>query len=144
MAAKDFYETKGIPEGYNKKGTPIRVLVVDDEQLTRSLIIQVLKSVGFEIVGEAENGLDGVEQFKMFKPDIVTMDVRMPQMDGIGALKKIKEINKDAVVVMLTAENDSETVTELLKSGAANYIVKPVKRDLILEKMRLVKKKMGI
>ncbi len=144
MAVKDFYETKGIPEGYNNKGTPIRVLVVDDEQLTRSLIIQVLKSVGFEIVGEAENGLHAIELFKMYKPDIVTMDVRMPQMDGIAALKKIKAINKYAVVVMLTAENDSDTVAQLLKSGAANYIVKPVKRDLILEKMRLVKKEIGI
>ena len=144
MAIKDFYERKGSPEGYTKKGNPIRILVVDDEQLTRRLIVQVLKSVGYEIIGEAENGLHGVELFKMYKPDIVTMDVRMPQMDGIAALKQIKEINKDAVVVMLTNENDSDTVAELLKSGAANYIVKPVKRDLILEKMRLVKKQMKI
>ncbi len=144
MVVKGFYETKGIPEGYNKKGTPIRVLVVDDEQLTRKLIIQVLRSVGYEIVGEAENGLHGVELFKTYKPDIVTLDVRMPTMDGISALKKIKAVNKDAVVVMLTAENDSETVTELIKSGATNYIVKPIRRDLILEKMRAVKKGMGI
>ena len=144
MIVKDFYETKGIPEGYNKKGTPIRVLVVDDEKLTRKLIIQVLKSVGYEIVAEAENGQMGVELFKTYKPDIVTLDVRMPKMDGVSALKKIKAINKDAVVVMLTAENDSETVTELIKSGATNYIVKPVRRDLILEKMRTVKKDMGI
>ena len=144
MNEEDYYRTKGIQEGYNKKGVPIRVLVVDDEQLTRKMIMQVLKSVGYEIIGEAENGLHGVELFKMHKPDIVTLDVRMPQMDGIAALKKIKEINKDAVVVMLTAENDSDTVTELLKSGAANYIVKPVKRDLILDKMRLVKNQMKI
>ncbi len=144
MAVKDLYENRGTPEGYNKKGTPIRVLVIDDEKLTRKLIMQVLKSVGFEIVGEAENGLHGIELFKLYKPDIVTLDVRMPQMDGVEALKKIREINNEAVVVMLTAENDSETVTELLKSGAANYIVKPVKRDLILEKMRIVKKGMGI
>lgn len=144
MAVKDYYESKGIPEGINKKGKAIRVLVVDDEQITRSLVMQVLKSVGYEIVGQAENGLDGVEQFNMFKPDIVTMDVRMPRMDGIAALKKIKAINKDAVVVMLTAENDSDTVTELLEAGASNYIVKPVKRDLILDKMRIVKKTMGV
>ena len=144
MIVKDFYATKGIPEGYNKKGTPIRVLVVDDEKLTRKLIIQVLKSVGYEIVAEAENGQIGFEYFKTYKPDIVTLDVRMPKLDGISALKKIKAVNKDAVVVMLTAENDSETVTELIKSGAANYIVKPVRRDLILEKMRIVKKEMGI
>ncbi len=144
MIAKGRYEKNGNPEGYTKKGTPIRVLVVDDELITRRLIIQVLKSVGFEIVGEGENGLHGVELFKTYKPDIVTLDVRMPKMDGITALKKIKEINKNAVVVMLTSENDSETVTELIKLGAANYIVKPVMRDLILEKMRAVKEQMGI
>ncbi len=144
MIAKGIYEGKSTPEGYTKKGTPIRVLVVDDELITRRLIIQVLKSVGFEIVGEGENGLHGVELYKMYKPDIVTLDVRMPKLDGIEALKRIKEINENAVVVMLTAENDSETVTELIKLGAMNYIVKPVMREVILDKMRAVKEQMGI
>ncbi|MBT3273054.1 MAG: response regulator [Spirochaetales bacterium] len=129
----------GTVEGVDSRGLPIRVLVVDDEAITRKLIIQVLKSVGYEIIAEADNGLAGVEYFKTFKPDIVTLDVKMPVMDGPTTIKKILQVDPNATVVMLTNENDRDTVTELLKLGATDYIVKPVNRERILEKFRNVR-----
>jgi two-component system, chemotaxis family, chemotaxis protein CheY len=136
-----FRSTSKHPEGFDTRGMPCRVLVVDDDPLTRKLIIQVLKSVGYEIAAEAENGLDAFEQFKAQKPDIVTMDVKMPVLDGLKSLQKIIEFDKDAIVVMLTNENVKELVMEILKAGAADYIVKPITRELILEKLRSVRSK---
>jgi two-component system, chemotaxis family, chemotaxis protein CheY len=132
----DSYRYFGNPEGLDLRGMPVRVLVVDDEELTRKLVSQVLLSVGYDVVAEARNGVEALEMFKMYKPELVTMDVRMPQMDGISALKQLKTIDPSANVVMLTNENDKETVTEILKSGALNYIVKPIKRQVILQKLR--------
>lgn len=130
------YRYFGNPEGLDLRGMPVRVLIVDDEELTRKLVSQVLRSVGYDVVAEAKNGVEALEMFKMYKPEIVTMDVRMPQMDGISALKQLKLIDPGASVVMLTNENDKETVTEIIKAGALNYIVKPIKRQTILQKLR--------
>ncbi|MBF9014677.1 MULTISPECIES: response regulator [unclassified Oceanispirochaeta] len=130
------YRYFGNPEGLDLRGMPVRVLIVDDEELTRKLVSQVLRSVGYDVVGEATNGVEALEMFKMYKPEMVTMDVRMPQMDGISALKQLKIIDPGASVVMLTNENDKETVTQIIKAGALNYIVKPIKRQTILQKLR--------
>jgi two-component system chemotaxis response regulator CheY len=126
----------GDPEGLDTRGLPVRVLVVDDEEITRKLIIQVLKSVGYEIVGEAENGSIAIDLFRQQKPDLVTLDVRMPTMDGYSTLIQLKRIDENANVVMLTNENDRDTVTKILGAGAINYIVKPLKRQVLLEKLR--------
>ena len=130
------YRYFGNPEGLDLRGMPVRVLIVDDEELTRKLVSQVLRSVGYDVVAEATNGVEALEMFKMYKPEMVTMDVRMPQMDGISALKQLKLIDPGASVVMLTNENDKETVTQIIKAGALNYIVKPIKRQTILQKLR--------
>jgi two-component system chemotaxis response regulator CheY len=133
------YRYFGNPEGLDLRGMPVRVLVVDDEELTRKLIVQVLRSVGYDIVGEAENGKMALELYQHYKPGIVTLDVRMPQMDGYSTLTQILKMDKDATVVMLTNENDRETVTKILKAGAKNYVTKPIKRQVLLEKLREVR-----
>jgi two-component system, chemotaxis family, chemotaxis protein CheY len=127
------------PEGFDDEWRPVRVLVVDDEIIVRRLLSQVLKSAGYEIVGEAGDGSRAVDLYKMLHPDIVTMDVEMPFMDGFAALEQILRVNPKAVVVMLTNQKEKYTVARIIKAGAREYIVKPIKRNLILEKLRRVR-----
>ncbi len=121
------------------KGKPYRVLIVDDEEIPRRLISQIVASAGYEVCGEATNGIEAIEMYNLHKPDIVTMDVQMPQMNGTAAIKKVKQIDPEAVVVMMTSVAEKDTVLEILKSGAKGYIVKPVQRKLVLEKLREVR-----
>lgn len=129
-----------LPEGYSSNGCPLRILVVDDEVVMRKIIMQIVKSAGYTVAGEAVNGLDAVVAYKMHKPDLVIMDVRMPMMDGFSALQQIIELDKDASILMLTSERDKDTVTKFLKAGAKNYITKPVKREALLARIRAVRK----
>jgi len=127
------------PEGYDEHGKPVRVLVIDDELLTRRLVVQVLRSVGYDVVTEGENGRVAVQLYDKYKPDIVTMDVRMPVLGGLEALKEIKKKHQNATIVMLTNENSKDTVKELILAGASGYIVKPVDRTLVLDKLKEVR-----
>lgn len=120
--------------GIKPGGGAYRVLVVDDETIIRNLVSRVLKSVGFDVVGEAPDGLRGVQMYQEVNPDIVVMDVSMPKMNGLSALKQIMKLDKTAKVVMLTSETEKGLVTEILKAGAAEYIVKPIDRKIIMEK----------
>lgn len=120
--------------GLNPGRGAYRVLVVDDETIIRNLVSRVLKSVGFDVVGEATDGLRGVQMYKEMNPDIVVMDVSMPNMNGLSALKQIMKLDKTAKVVMLTSETEKGLVTEILKAGAAEYMVKPIDRKIIMEK----------
>lgn len=110
----------------------IKVLVVDDAAFMRMAIKKVLEKNGFEIAGEAENGRIGVEKYIECKPDIVTMDITMPDMSGVDALKKIKELDKDAKVIMISAMGQESMVKEAILSGAKSFIVKPFKEDHIV------------
>ena len=110
-----------------------KILTVDDMLFMRTALKKILESSGYEIVGEAENGRDGVEKYKRTLPDIVTMDITMPDMDGLEALGKIKEINPDAKVVMVSAMGQEKNIFEAVKLGAKNFIVKPFKADKVLE-----------
>jgi len=127
------------PEGLDAQDRPVKVLVVDDELIVRKLVTQVLKSAGYEIVGEAGDGKRAVEMFRLRRPDIVTMDVQMPIMDGLEALEQILQVYSKAVVVMLTNRQEKELVTKIIKAGAKDYIVKPIDRKLILAKLRKVR-----
>lgn len=113
-----------------------KVLIVDDMLFMRTALKKILESGGYEIVGEGENGLDGVDKFKRLLPDIVTMDITMPDMDGLQALSKIKEINPDAKVVMVSAMGQEKNIFEAVKLGAKNFIVKPFKPEKVLEVMK--------
>ncbi|MBV4418585.1 response regulator [Clostridium tyrobutyricum] len=110
-----------------------KVLIVDDAAFMRMMIKDILEKGGFEIVGEANNGLKAVELFKKEKPDVVTMDITMPDMDGIEAVKAIKEFDPAAKVIMCSAMGQQTMVMDAIKAGAKDFIVKPFQPDRVIE-----------
>ncbi|NCN04634.1 MAG: response regulator [Spirochaetales bacterium] len=124
-------------EGVREDGAPYRVLVVDDSMFVTKQIQQILTSEGFEVVGVAVDGAEGVEKYKELHPnvDLVTMDITMPKMDGVSALEKIIEFDKNAVVIMISALGKQDLVKQSLMIGAKNYIVKPLDRKKVLERI---------
>lgn len=106
----------------------------------RVMIKDILTKNGYEVAGEAENGLKAVEKYNETKPDLVMMDITMPEMDGIQALKKIKETDGGATVIMCSAMGQQAMVIESIQSGAKDFIVKPFQADRVLE---AVKKAIG-
>ena len=109
-----------------------RVLIVDDAAFMRMTIKNMLSNYDYEIVGEAENGLEAVEKYKELQPDIVTMDITMPELDGIQALRMIKKINPAAGVVMVSALGQEAKMKESIIYGAKGFIVKPFKEEILL------------
>jgi two-component system, chemotaxis family, chemotaxis protein CheY len=126
-----------LPEGMKEDGTPYRVLIVDDSMFVTKQIGQILTSEGFEIVGTAADGQEGLEKYKELYPnvDIVTMDITMPKMDGVTSLEKIIEFDKSAKVIMISALGKQDLVKKSLMVGAKNYIVKPLDRKKVLERV---------
>ena len=106
----------------------------------RVMIKDILTKNGYDVAGEAENGLKAVEKYNETKPDLVMMDITMPEMDGIQALKKIKEADANATVIMCSAIGQQAMVIESIQSGAKDFIVKPFQADRVLE---AVKKAIG-
>ncbi len=115
-----------------------KVLIVDDAAFMRASIRLMLEKNGFEVVGEAENGLQGILKYKELNPDIVTMDITMPEMDGIGALKAIKQYDPKAKVIMVTAMGQEPVVMDAVVSGAKSFIVKPFKEELVVQTLNKV------
>ncbi|MCB2359391.1 response regulator [Clostridium estertheticum] len=115
-----------------------RVLIVDDAAFMRMMIKDILEKNGFEIVGEASNGLKGLELYKTEKPDIVTMDITMPEMDGIEAVKAIKAFDPAAKVIMCSAMGQQTMVMDAIRAGARDFIVKPFQSDRVLEAIKKV------
>ena len=116
------------------------VLICDDAAFMRVMIKDILTKNGYEIAGEAETGLKAVEKYNETKPDLVMMDITMPEMDGIQALKKIKESDSGATVIMCSAMGQQAMVIESIQSGAKDFIVKPFQADRVIE---AVKKAIG-
>ncbi|QDR80502.1 response regulator [Sporomusa termitida] len=114
----------------------IRVLIVDDAAFMRMMIKDILSKNGYDIVGEAENGLKAVEKYQELKPDLTTMDITMPEMDGITAVKEIKKVDPAAKVIMCSAMGQQAMVIEAIQSGARDFIVKPFQPDRVLEAVR--------
>jgi len=112
------------------------VLIVDDAAFMRISIKNMLSKNGYEVVGEAENGKIGVEKYKELSPDIVTMDITMPEMDGLQALKEIIKHNPSAQVVMVSAMGQEAMVRDAIISGAKGFIVKPFKEDGIISAIK--------
>jgi len=108
-----------------------KVLVVDDAQFMRMRCAKLLTSHGYEVV-EAENGREAVERYKEEKPDGVLLDITMPEMDGLEALREIKRIDPHAKVAMLTALGQQSVVMEAIKAGARDFVVKPFEQDRVL------------
>ncbi|MFD1735826.1 response regulator [Bacillus salitolerans] len=110
-----------------------KILIVDDAAFMRMMIKDILSKNGYEVVGEAADGVQAVEQYKEFSPDLVTMDITMPEMDGITALKEIKKINPNAKVIMCSAMGQQAMVIDAIQAGAKDFIVKPFQADRVLE-----------
>ena len=114
------------------------ILICDDAAFMRMMIKDILTKNGYDVVGEAENGAKGVEKYMELKPDLVLMDITMPEMDGIQALKKIKETDPGATVIMCSAMGQQAMVIESIQSGAKDFIVKPFQADRVLEAVQKV------
>ena len=125
------------PEGVKDDGTPYKVLVVDDSMFVAKQLGQILTSEGYEVVATAVDGKEGVDKYKELCPnvDLVTMDITMPKMDGLTALEQIMAFDKNAKVVMVSALGKEELVKKSLLLGAKNYIVKPLDRKKVLERI---------
>ena len=108
------------------------VLIVDDAAFMRLMLKDVLVKNGFQVVGEAENGLRAIEQYKELKPDLVTMDITMPEMDGITAVKEIMKLDNKARIVMCSAMGQQGMVIEAIQAGARDFIVKPFQPDRVV------------
>ncbi|MFA8341483.1 MAG: response regulator [Rhodothermaceae bacterium] len=102
-----------------------KVMVVDDAGIVRSMLKKFLTNGGHEIICEAGNGVEAIEKYKEFKPELVTMDMSMPEMGGITAVEKIKEFDPRARIIMISAINQKELIVKALKAGVINYIIKP-------------------
>lgn len=125
------------PDGLKEDGTSYRILVVDDSMFVTKQLTQILTSENFEIAGTASDGEQGLEKYKELYPnvDLVTMDITMPKMDGVTALEKILEFDKEARIIMISALGKQDLVKKALMLGAKNYIVKPLDRAKVLERI---------
>lgn len=115
-----------------------RVLIVDDAVFMRNMIRDIFSSGGFDVVGEAANGLEAVEKYRELKPDLITMDIVMPFKSGIEATREIVAGDPRAIVVMCSALGQESLVMEAIEAGATDFIVKPFKEDEVLAIVRKV------
>lgn len=109
-----------------------KIFVVDDSRVSRKMIRNILEENGYEVVGEAANGQEAVEQIENVDADVVTLDITMPVMDGIEALKKIREMKPDMKAVMVTAAGQNDKVMEAIKAGASDFVQKPFEEKLFI------------
>ena len=114
------------------------ILICDDAAFMRMMIKDILTKNGYNVAGEAENGQKAVEKYNETKPDLVLMDITMPEMDGIQALKKIKENDPSALVIMCSAMGQQAMVIESIQAGAKDFIVKPFQADRVIEAVKKV------
>lgn len=117
-----------------------RILVVDDAAFMRMMIKDILTKNGYQVVGEAQDGYQAIEKYKELRPDLVTMDITMPEMDGITALREIRKIDPGAKVIMCSAMGQQAMVIDAIQAGAKDFIVKPFQADRVIE---AVKKTIG-
>lgn len=125
-------------DGISELGKQYRILLIDDSAFVVKQLQQIFVSENYKVVGTAENGEEGVLMYKEHKPDLVTLDITMPKMDGITALTKIMEFDKEAKVVMVSALGKEDMVKKALLAGAKNYITKPLDRKKVLERIKMV------
>lgn len=110
-----------------------KILIVDDAAFMRMMIKDILTKNGFEVVAEAADGVQAIEKYKEYEPDLVTMDITMPEMDGITSLKEIKKINPSAKVIMCSAMGQQAMVIDAIQAGAKDFIVKPFQSERVIE-----------
>ena len=114
------------------------ILICDDAAFMRMMIKDIMTQHGYNVAGEAENGMKAVEKFKEVNPDLVLMDITMPEMDGIQALKEIKKLDGGAKVIMCSAMGQQAMVIESIQAGAKDFIVKPFQAERVIEAVKKV------
>jgi two-component system chemotaxis response regulator CheY len=115
-----------------------KVLIVDDTAFMRMMMKSILEENGIEVVAEAKNGIEAVQLFKQVRPDLVTMDITMPEMDGLQALSEIKKMDGNARVIMCSAMGQQSIVIQAIMAGAKDFVVKPFHKDRVREAVRRV------
>ncbi len=113
-----------------------KVLIVDDTAFMRMTLKNVIEKSGYEVIGEAGDGEDAVSQYKELQPDLVTMDITMPKMDGITAIKEIKQSHPDAKIIVCSAMGQKPMVIEALNAGAKDFLVKPFDAERVIEALK--------
>ena len=114
------------------------VLVCDDAIFMRTMIADILTQAGYEVIGEAESGLQAVDKYRQLKPDLVTMDIVMPDMGGIDAVREICKTDPDAKILMCSAMGQQALVVEAIQAGAKDFVVKPFQPSRVLEAVQRV------
>ncbi|MDS0528424.1 response regulator [Clostridium sp. SHJSY1] len=112
-----------------------RVLIVDDAAFMRFVLRQTLEKCGFEVVGEAENGVKAIRLFRQLKPDVVTMDLTMPALSGVDSIKVIKLIDEEAKIIVISSSGQKLAVEEAIEAGATSFLVKPFKEKVLAERL---------
>lgn len=127
----------GLPVGKKSDGGIYKVLVIDDSQFIIKQLSQIFMSRDFEVIGTAIDGKKGLAEYQALAPniDFVTLDITMPEMDGLETLQKIREFDSEALIIMVTALGTADAVKEAIKLGAKGYIVKPLDREKVLERI---------
>ena len=113
-----------------------RILVVDDSMFMRGMLRGILEENGYIVIGEAENGMEALQKYVELKPDLVTMDIKMPDMTGLEAVKAIRQVDGNARIIMCSAMGQNAMVMEAIKNGALDFIIKPFKASTVLEAIR--------
>ncbi len=113
-----------------------RVLIVDDAAFIRLSLKIILEKSGFEVVGEASNGLEAISKYTDLRPDVVTMDITMPEMNGVEAVREIKKLDSCAKIIMISAMGQETWVKEAIINGAKGFIVKPYKEDYLVDTLK--------
>ncbi|GAA0337716.1 chemotaxis protein CheY [Bacillus carboniphilus] len=109
------------------------ILIVDDAKFMRMTLRNIFEEANHTIVGEAQTGKESIDLYKELQPDLVTMDITMPEMDGIEAVKRIREIDPNATIIMCSALGQSRLVLEAIEAGAVDFIVKPFEKERVME-----------
>ena len=117
-----------------------RVLIVDDALFMRYILRKMLENNGYDVVGEAEDGFGAVEQYKQLKPDVVTMDITMPDINGIKAIKLIKALDNEARIIVISALGYAPMITSAIMAGASDFIIKPFQENNVLRIMNRLAK----
>ena len=119
-------------------GEKKRILVADDSSFLRNALKKIMEKNGYEVIGMAENGLETVTKYKELKPDLVVLDVIMPQMNGLEVLKLLRAVDPNAAVVMVSSMSTKESVVNCIQAGAKNYILKPFEEAKVIEVVQKV------